>query len=107
MKTTYEPMNSAPKNRSIVARLRDGREIMVCWDKRSRPPRNSYLGTREPGMVEGWCSRENEKTTLFASDLTDWREVHEELLTCCILCHLQQVCWSFAAKKQRQSLSGI
>lgn len=78
MKTTYESMSSAPKNRSILVRLRDGSEIMVRWDKRSGPPRNSYLGTREPGMVEGWCSRENEKTTLSAADLTGWREAQEE-----------------------------
>lgn len=78
MKTNYDPMSTAPKNRSIVVRLRDGREIMVRWDKRSGPPRNSYLGTREPGMVEGWCSRENEKTTLSVEDLTGWREAQEE-----------------------------
>jgi len=78
MKISYEPMSTAPKNRSIVARLRDGREIMVRWDKRSGPPKNSYLGTSEPGMIEGWCSRENERTALFASDLTGWREAYEE-----------------------------
>lgn len=78
MKITYEPMSTAPRNRSIVTRLRDGREIMVRWDKRSGPPRNSYLGTRELGMIEGWCSRDNEKTTLLTKDLVGWREAQEE-----------------------------
>lgn len=75
---TYQPINTAPKNRSIYAKLRDGREIIVKWDKRSGPPRNSYLGTQEPGMVEGWCSRENEKTILLPSEIVGWREVDEE-----------------------------
>ncbi len=74
---TYRPMNIAPKNRTIVAKTRDGRELMVKWDKRSDLPRNSYLGTREPGMLEGWCTRDNEKT-LFPSNLVAWREVDLE-----------------------------
>jgi hypothetical protein len=74
----YHPMDDAPRNRTIVAKMRDGRELPVKWDKRSGSTRNSYLGTREPGMIEGWCSRENERTVLFPSDLVGWREAEEE-----------------------------
>lgn len=74
----YSPTSEAPKNRTIVAKHRDGRELRVKWDKRSGPPGNSYLGNREPGMVDGWCSRENERTTLFPSDLVGWREVADD-----------------------------
>lgn len=70
-------MRDAPENRSIIAKHVNDTEVMVKWDKRSGPPRNSYLGTKEPGMVEGWRSRENEKTILFQSDLTGWREADE------------------------------
>lgn len=76
MKIAYKPMNTAPKNRSILAKTRDNREIMVKWEKRSDPPRNSYLGTRESGMTEGWCERES-VYPLGASDLVGWREAEE------------------------------
>jgi len=33
MKVAYEPMNIAPSNRSILAKTRDNREIMVKWEK--------------------------------------------------------------------------
>ena len=74
---TYQPMGMAPKNRTIVAKHRDGYELHIKWDRRSGPTRNSYLGNREPGMLEGWCTRDNESSTLFASDLTGWREIEE------------------------------
>jgi hypothetical protein len=73
----YSPMNEAPKSRSIIAKHRDGREIMVKWDKRSGPPRNSFSGNRDPGMVEGWCDRDS-VYVFFPSDLTGWRECDEE-----------------------------
>lgn len=43
---------------------------------RSGLPRNSYLGTRDPGMVEGWCERDG-VYVLGASDLKGWREIDE------------------------------
>jgi len=70
-------MEDAPKNRTIIARMRDGREMRVSWDKRSGPPKNSYLGTTEPGMVEGWCSRENERSAIPAQELVGYREIEE------------------------------
>jgi hypothetical protein len=76
MKIAYHPMSTAPKNRSVIAKTRDNREVMVKWEKRSGPPRNSYLGTREPGMVEGWCERES-AYPLGVSDLFGWREAEE------------------------------
>ncbi len=75
---TWQPMEDAPKNRTIIARMRDGREMRVSWDKRSGPPKNSYLGTTEPGMVEGWCSREDERRIIPAPNLVRWREIAEE-----------------------------
>lgn len=78
MKPHYLPMETAPRNRTIKALHRDGRELRVKWDKRSGPPGASYLGNRDPGMVENWCTRENERTTLFPSDLVGWREIGDD-----------------------------
>jgi hypothetical protein len=74
----YQPMQSAPRNRTIAARHRDGYELRVKWDKRSGPTHNSYYGNREPGMVDGWCTRENERTILYPSDLVGWREITDD-----------------------------
>ncbi|HRF08475.1 MAG TPA: hypothetical protein PL193_07515 [Xanthobacteraceae bacterium] len=71
----YQPMTTAPKNRTIMAKHRDGHELRVSWDKRSGPSGKSFYGNLEPSMVEGWCTRENERAVLFASDLTGWREI--------------------------------
>lgn len=75
----YNPMSAAPRSgRTIIAKHRDGYELRVKWDKRSAPPRNSFLGNCEPGMVEGWCTREDERSVLFQSDLVGWREIGDD-----------------------------
>jgi hypothetical protein len=74
----YQPMQSAPRNRTIAARHRDGYELRVKWDKRSGPAAKSFWGGRDPQMVEGWCTRENETAVLFSSDLVGWREIADD-----------------------------
>jgi hypothetical protein len=71
-------MSDAPRNRTIIARHRDGYELRVKWDKRSAPPANSFWGGGNPKMIEGWCSRENERSVLFLSDLVGWREIGDD-----------------------------
>ena len=73
----YQPMETAPRNRTIIAKHIDRDEIRVEWSKRSGPPRNSYSGNREPGMVDGWCEREG-VYVIPAHELKGWRECDEE-----------------------------
>lgn len=75
---TYPPMETAPRDgRTIVGKHRDGYELRVKWDKRSAPASRSFLGGRDPEMVWGWCTRENERAVLFKSDLVGWREIED------------------------------
>jgi len=67
----------APRNRTIAARHRDGYELRVKWDKRSGPTHDSYMGNREPSMLEGWCTREDERRIIPARDLIGWREIED------------------------------
>ena len=70
-------MKSAPRNRTIVARHVDRGEIRVEWSKRSGPPRNSYSGNRDPGMVDEWAGRED-VYIISEHELKGWRECEEE-----------------------------
>jgi hypothetical protein len=74
----YQPLDAAPRNRTIAARHRDGYELRVKWGRRSAAPGNSFWGNAEPKMIEGWCTRENETAVLFSSDLVGWREIADD-----------------------------